>query len=226
MKTFCVESSSLILSLTLSKGTKAIHDTIHHNKSNNQLYSCKFCLEAATSISEIIQHHKDYHEIQAMPFFQCENCDFVSEKISETRSHSKSVHGLDDYRPYKCKHCELTSDNLLNFARHVKNHNPNRSFICDECGTVLKSAKNLRYHKTSYHKQNTQELVCDICGFATVQMNNLKRHIKAMHEKPEKCQYCENSYGTKGQLISEANVLAFPYSKKPTNYFINFCPSL
>jgi hypothetical protein len=81
-----------------SKGTKAIHDTIQHNASNNQLYSCKFCLEAATSISEIIQHHKDYHEIQAMPFFQCENCDFVSEKISETRSHSKSVHGIDDYR--------------------------------------------------------------------------------------------------------------------------------
>ena len=209
-----MEYSLLFLSLTQSKGTKAIHDTIHHNASNNQLYSCKFCLEAATSISEIIQHHKDYHEIQAMPFFQCENCDFVSDKISETRSHSKSVHGIDDYRPYKCKHCELTSDNLLNFARHVKNHNPNRSFICDECGTVLKSAKNLRYHQTSYHKQNTQELVCDICGFATVQMNNLKRHIKAMHEKPEKCQYCENSYGTKGQLISEGNFDALNFPKK------------
>ena len=136
--------------------------------------------------------------------------------FQEILRHQNFILRLTDlYRPYKCKHCELTSDNLLNFARHVKNHNPNRSFICDECGTVLKSAKNLRYHKTSYHKQNTQELVCDICGFATVQMNNLKRHIKAMHEKPEKCQYCENSYGTKGQLISEGNfdVLNLRYHK-------------
>ena len=108
----------------------------------------------------------------------------------------------------------------------MKNHNPNRSFICDECGTVLKSAKNLRYHKTSYHKQNTQELVCDICGFSTVQMNNLKRHIKAMHEKPEKCQYCENSYGTKGQLISKCPFCVFKSHTKQRNFYKDFCLSL
>ena len=101
----------------------------------------------------------------------------------------------------------LLDDDLVLFAKnaysglHITVLFRSRSFICDECGTVLKSAKNLRYHKTSYHKQGMQQdLVCDICGFATVQMNNLKRHIKAMHEKPEKCPYCENCYGTKDNL--------------------------
>ena len=139
-----------------SKGTKAIHDTIHHNMSLNQLYACKFCLEVSSSIGEIVKHHQDCHEMQALPFFQCENCDYVSEKLSETRSHMKSEHNIDEYKPYKCKHCEYVHSDLRNFSMHVKNHNPNRSFICDICGASLKKASSLKYHKTSFHKQGMQ----------------------------------------------------------------------
>ena len=172
------------------------------------MYSCKFCLEVWTSVSELVKHHQECHAIQALPFFQCENCDYVSEKINETRDHMKSEHEVNDYKPYKCKHCEFTHNHLRNFAEHVKNHNPNRSFIYDICGASLKSASSLKYHKTSYHKQGLQELVCDICGFSTVHLNNLKRHIKAMHGKREKCPYCDNNYGTKDALchhIGESN---------------------
>ena len=93
----------------------------------------------------------------------------------------KSEHDIDDYKPYKCKHCDYTHNHIRYLAEHVKNHNPNRSFICDICGASLKSASSLKYHKTSYHKKGMQELVCDICGFTTLHLNNLKWHIKSMH---------------------------------------------
>ena len=76
--------------------------------------------------------------------------------MSETSKHMKSEHDIDDYKPYKCKHCDYTHNHIRFLAEHVKNHNPNRSFICDICGASLKSASSLKYHKTSYHKKGMQ----------------------------------------------------------------------
>ena len=120
------------------------------------MHACKFCLEVTTSISDLIKHHQEYHEVQALPYFQCEHCKLVSEKNADTRDHMKSEHDIDDYKPYKCKHCDYTHNHIRYLAEHVKNHNPNRSFICDICGASLKSASSLKYHKTSYHKKGMQ----------------------------------------------------------------------
>ena len=74
---------------------------------------CKYCVDtAALTISEIVEHYKEYHEGYALPYFQCENCDFYSNKFSDTKEHLKSEHEIDDFNPYRCSHCEYMTPEL------------------------------------------------------------------------------------------------------------------
>ena len=150
------------------------------------------------SVSDIVKHCQNMHEMQNLPFFQCEKCDYVSEKYSKTREHMKNEHNVVEYKPYKCTHCEVQSDGT-NFVKHVQNHK--QSFICDICGAALSSKGGLSRHKTSFHTEGLQDHVCDICGFTSKQIKNLQRHIRNVHLKPEKCEFCEKSYGTKELLV-------------------------
>ena len=43
----------------------------------------------------IVEHYKEYHELQELPYYQCERCEFVTEKLSTAQKHAKSSHGLE-----------------------------------------------------------------------------------------------------------------------------------
>ena len=73
---------------------------MHSEAQKSEYYMCKYCLDtAALTISEIVEHYKEYHEGYALPYFQCENCDFYSNKFSDTKEHLKQgnfLRGIDN----------------------------------------------------------------------------------------------------------------------------------
>jgi hypothetical protein len=104
-----------------SKAAKVIHENMHSEAQKSEYYMCKYCLDtAALTISEIVEHYKEYHEGYALPYFQCENCDFYSNKFSDTKEHLKQEHEIDDYNPYRCSHCEYVTPELSRFAYHIQ----------------------------------------------------------------------------------------------------------
>ena len=165
---------------------------MHGIESDETLYPCKHCSHASFSIPDIVEHYKENHELQELPYYQCESCDFVSEKLSSAQKHAKSVHEDENYRPLKCRHCDFTcAGPMVQFRRHLEVHSTDRSLTCDICQKVLTTRNSLRRHKQCYHEDLT--CVCDICGHTTKHPEWLKRHIKTKHGGKE----------SKGQLISD-----------------------
>ena len=70
-----------------------------------------------------MEHYKEYHELQELPYYQCESCEFVTEKLSTAQKHAKAIHGDKNYRPLKCRHCDFTcAGPMVQFRRHLEVH--------------------------------------------------------------------------------------------------------
>ena len=82
------------------------------------IYPCYFCSEALISIPELVTHHRQNHETQALPFYMCDHCDFVTEKLSNAKEHSKTIHGIEKYQPYKCQYCETSTRGRIGNLQH------------------------------------------------------------------------------------------------------------
>lgn len=54
-------------------------------------------------------------------------------------------------------------------------------FVCEECGKVLKTERNLKCHKKNIHDVNIVYFTCEKCDFKTKYKSNLTRHIKRVH---------------------------------------------
>ena len=149
----------------------------------NDLFLCQHCCDCASSVSEIVIHHKDYHELQALPYFECENCNYYSEKLLETKEHIKNQHGLDTYKPYKCKQCDYITENFTKFSKsHLPSHFVRESkYVCEVCDQILKTPGSLRVHKSLKH--DNKKCVCDICGHVSKSSLMLQKHIKYVHER-------------------------------------------
>ena len=175
---------------------------MHGIESNETLYPCKHCSHASFSIPDIVEHYKENHELQELPYYQCESCDFVSEKLSSAQKHAKSVHEDENYRPLKCRHCDFTcAGPMVQFRRHLEVHSTDRSLTCDICQKVLTTRNSLRRHKQCYHEDLT--CVCDICGHTTKHPEWLKRHMKTKHggkESKVKCPHCDYHARDKNSL--------------------------
>ena len=176
-------------------------------ESIEDLILCQFCCDSAFSVPEIVRHHKDFHELQALPYFLCEvdNCEFYSKKLSETGEHMKNLHNTNEYKPYQCRHCDYkigigksiqASAGLASakFAKHMLIHaQEKKHYKCDICN---KKVQNLQRHQRSQHgKDKDKKCVCETCGFVAKHKDMLKRHIRSVHKRDLKCPYCDKVYG-------------------------------
>ena len=185
----------------ISETSKLIHESMHGISNEiNSKYLCKYCLVTGLSKIELVNHCKENHEFETLPFFMCDKCDFDSPKFPITEEHYKNVHGMLRYSPFTCKHCDHISNELDSFRRHVITHQ-DVSHICDECGKVLKSKKYLKRH-IEYHHAKQDRCVCDICGFSTSHQDWLKRHILNQHQKAKVkfCPHCKKVFRDKNCL--------------------------
>ena len=187
-------------SIFLSDAARLIHISMHGSRDDiSSKHLCRYCLYYTDSKMDLVNHSRENHEFETLPFFHCEKCDFVSEKFPVTEEHCKVEHGMK-YAPFSCKHCDHVVNELGSFRRHVITHRDVRN-ICDECGKVLKSKTYLKKHIDFHHKKQDR-CVCDICGFSTSHQVWLKRHILNQHQKVKTkvCPHCMKGFRDKNCL--------------------------
>ena len=104
-----------------SKASQTVHHLMHNQNQNlediSEVYLCKHCTSISSNIQENIQHYREFHEMNNLPYFPCEDCEFVSPKQSETAEHMKDEHENEAYNPYKCKHCNYSATKSVLFYR-------------------------------------------------------------------------------------------------------------
>ena len=210
-----------------SKASFLVHRKLLHDQeqlqseiSNDEPHFCQFCCHATESVSELIKHHKNYHELQRLPYFQCTECDYYSKLPTHTKEHLKTKHGIDDYKPYHCKQCDQKRGQVTTFYDHVKSHNDTKDFICDICCKPVKNRQTLVNHKAIFHA-NEPDLICDICGYKTNTSFYLQRHKRRVHAKNKECQYCGKLFGIQGNI--EAHIENNHPGTSEKKYFCTEC---
>ena len=210
-----------------SKASFLVHRKLLHDQeqlqseiSNDEPHFCQFCCHATESVSELIKHHKNDHEVQRLPYFQCTECDYYSKFPTQTKEHLKTKHGIDDYKPYHCKQCDQKRGQVTTFYDHVKSHNDTKDFICDICCKPVKNRQTLVNHKAIFHA-NEPDLICDICGYKTNTSFYLQRHKRRVHAKNKECQYCGKLFGIQGNI--EAHIENNHPGTSEKKYFCTEC---
>ena len=83
--------------------------------------------------------------------------------------------------PYKCNHCIFSTYNITSLKVHMRRHNPEKLFKCNQCNyegnqrAILDShvRNNLWYH-------------CEFCEHKASQKGNLNRLVQLKHEGLDK----------------------------------------
>ena len=161
---------------------------------------CKYCSFTGTTVTNIIQHHKEFHQDKLPPFYKCDHCVFYSEKNKIVKKHSTNKHGKK-YFAYKCQACGKQTANFKTFSDHLKSlcktkkenlekdEKPLRS--CEICSIeftskILYKRHNLEKHQTGKFKN------CSYCDYKHTSWANLKYHIDCKHpEHGEQKHFCD-----------------------------------
>ena len=115
----------------------------------------------------------------------------VKNKKTTTKcSHSK------ENKLHKCATCSYETTYKSNYARHLKNHNPQMEckLCCKRYGTLFNLKKHVETH-------NKTDYVCEICGKICKSESGLRYHQKQHTGKGFKCDTCDKTFYTKASYV-------------------------
>lgn len=175
-----------------------------HSKEKN--YQCDKCAAQFNQSVNLKRHMWIHSDVK--PFV----CKFCGRGF--TQSGSLKLHELlhTDERPYLCQICGISFRRSFNFNKHLLQHENNRTLNtpqvkkttfpvkCHNCDVTLSSQKEMREHKSKFHKQ-VKTFECEICRRLLYSKINLEVHIKNhLGVKPFSCQECSKSFAS-SQLL-------------------------
>ena len=114
-------------------------------------------------------------EISHDGIFNCDSCTSKFKTLKDFKSHTKHVH----IKPYKCIVCSYSCGGNSNLQKHVATK-----------------------HNNSDRKARPEEIIfkCEICLKEFQKLVLYTRHRRSVHIKPNKCQECNNQFGSPYQL--------------------------
>lgn len=152
---------------------------------------------------------KRHDHLQGNSFItaQFESCD---QPVSQNNTRSSAAHNQrvqenhfvtvklepgDWFSPY----CEQISGKGFRAKAHSQKFSANKSFVCDRCGSLYRSAWLLKKHLVTDHMEKPCR--CDLCGKCCYDVQMLKVHLKTHStERPFQCTVCSKTYKTKSHL--------------------------
>ena len=120
--------------------------------------------------------------------YYCDHCD----AICPTRS-SLSYHLQKHKTPtHPCPQCSKSFKSEFGLEYHLKIHNGEANFLCDDCGRKFITPYKLLQHRRSKHT-NERPFICEECGEGFVRNDKLTVHKRRAHtgERPYSCNICD-----------------------------------
>ena len=170
------------------------------NKTNFKL-NCDQCEESFSTLEGLQNHIEEAHKGVESKLFQCEevDCNRFFGSASSLAYHKISAHKNESFtctEPGCDKVFKLK--NLLH--RHLKTHNSERLYNCDQCSKSFKTKSNLQSHRVVHNEES--KYFCEECGQQFKHRTSLATHIR-LHSKGNKsfkCPFCPKSFNQKGNL--------------------------
>lgn len=175
--------------------------------------------------------------------FQCSRCerrfkfrDALKRHVGvcKDRTPAEKAVSVKKGRRFVCSTCHRYFSNAEDLEEHTAVHTKRTSWLCDICGTVLKSASNYRSH-IARHDENAheyqyqcgicrkrfklshrytdhmkkheehQQFICSSCGKVFKTLNGLRQHEILHGERKLQCKFCPSRFHRRDHLrIHEA----------------------
>lgn len=179
-----------------------------HLKQKNQ--KCQFCNYEAFSKTDIKRHQKAHHlpaETNPKDLRICPHCGKSMRGTNKLNYHIKIKH-LKVTR-YNCDQCSFQSYGKCEIRQHLLLHHlpleTRKLFHCDQCSSVLTTARGLEDHKILKHS-GSRSHVC-YCGKNFPLKGMLQKHIKFSHQGERRfiCTICNKGYNFKQKYLDHMN---------------------
>ncbi|XP_035457642.2 zinc finger protein 62 homolog [Spodoptera frugiperda] len=137
----------------------------------------------------------------------CEQCGVECGGVRAYSRHFRRAHpGLlpaqcnTQVTPYMCEHCGKMFMNTTTLEGHMWVHTGQKRFQCDHCHKTFSMKSNLAGHMKQ-HEPVRASFACQLCGKLFAFNHNLTRHLRVhTGERPFKCDACEKTFRTSGEL--------------------------
>ena len=122
------------------------------------MYSCRYCRESFSLVSELKQHIKEEQRKQEYSTdsatYTCVFCSETRETVTEIKKHAQRCHHIN---PFQCTICSTVCPTLAALQRHVRSH---IAFQCNHCERIFREQWHLKQH-LQIHIQKPASFKCD-----------------------------------------------------------------
>ena len=161
-------------------------------------YVCEHCGKAFSRITSLITHRKLHLGSSKK---RC--CSICHRELNHgqcpehTLSRKRSLNnGALNW--LKCRGCEQVFDNMQALEQHARQHEEDKTYVCNVCGKSFKMAHYLIVHKQQHREKRFH---CDLCQKTFTYKCNMQKHREThTEERAFECNVCHKTFKTKGVM--------------------------
>ncbi|XP_022094034.1 zinc finger protein 208-like [Acanthaster planci] len=189
-----------------------------HPDGRMKLFVCTVC-NKKFRIRFLLRKHAESHLKKAA--LTCTLCDasFLAELCLLAHKCPRRVQPKSE-RNFMCDLCGKLLRSLRDLTNHqLAVHSNKRDFICERCGKRFKTGKCVEIHQRRTRCQEPQKYTCETCGKTYPRVGSLVLHRRCHREKQRTCKVCH-------KVFASANCLWY-HMKSHLNvrpFACNVCP--
>lgn len=125
--------------------------------------------------------------------------------MTDLQTITEKPHRINPDRPYVCDECGKNFLQAADLARHNRVHSGEKPYSCEQCGRSFAQKGDLTRH-TRVHT-GEKPYTCIVCRKCFTQSGDLTRHLRVhTGEKPFSCGVCLRNFSQSGDSIRHTRV--------------------